>query len=1625
MRRIAAWLLASTLALAASGQQHIQSVEKGFQAEKVYHFGDVDSVNVFNGNLIVTVPIGPAFPLNGGLTYQLRLSYNSKAWDLIEAGGKTHAVPSARSNAGMGWVFGLGRFVPHDDPRNESHEHVYEATDGGDHRFHGDRTRDGSNLRLRRPSSTIAEIDFPDGTVHRFVRNATIGEYQLTEIRGPVANGDKLTISYVDDCGISTPCPPPCLNFDSAWTLQDSRGRKHYVCFRNYKVNDPERPMVEKVVVSATPDEPYTFAYTQRTNISKPPEDTDHSNTWQQTHSAPVLDSVTLPDDSSFAMTSNLRAYLESLTLPTLGTIAYAYDTYSIPSLDFCTNNYGPAFGFGAKTTGVVKRTLTSVVPNGQPADTRVWKYTPDLRPSPSYTSVFQCVPNPELDPTPQSVQLYEELLVTVTDPAGHQVVNHFSVWPGNDHGRFPDEDTSPAGFQRRHYGWPYGPKHETEDLYLSQEFLACAGTSCVPKRSVYVRHEADPEGTPFSVDDPEVPHRQVRQRTIFHDDCPSGACKWAETESSDWDGFGHYRKSKTKGFDADTPERVVETSWNSTPPVGWVLNTYDSVKVTENGESSIEQTCFDRQTGFLRGKRTLLGLAPGPTDLAVVYTADASGNLDTEKYYGGDGASLPIAADLCTALGSFPPTAAYTLSHDWQHGVRSTTQYSGVSWKSLDLTIDAAGRVMAARDPGGFTTAYTYYPTGQLESVTPPGMAKTTYTWEKAAKTDGALTTPANIAASTASASGGIETVYQYDSFGRLWREKSRMPDGEWNLRQTRYDGLDRRSSVSEVVSLAGITDELGYVPQSKTDLAYDSFGRVTRVTPPDSAEVGTVRTEYTGVRAVTRKVRTATGGTSMTDVQTTETYDAQGRLASVTEGGLTTSYTYDIGGRLHLVQMSDGAGGIQSRTFTYDRRGLLASEEHPELGASGYGSITYSNYDARGQARRKTTGPIQLDTVFDAAGRVTEVTQSGVGTLKAFAWDAGYACGSCPGRLAAAGRYNYAPLLGAVLVADTYQYSAAHGKAVRRDQIVHNTASFSGASFFFAQGYDDTGAVSTLSYPCMKDSGHLCRPQDRQRAISYGYTRGVLTDVPGWAGITYQPNGLLATVTHKTTGEVKETWAADPRGMARVRQISATRSGAEIWSTGIYEFDGAGNIRKRGATTYVYDAFQRLAGWGEALAAGATANTRVVYDPFGNLLHTAVQSCAAGGWPCATDMLLSPRIAGTTNHYYGDFEDDLPHNDFVYDAAGNVVSDGKRRFSWDGLGMMTRAEAGGRDFHYLYAADDERIAIIERRNGANKTTYTLRDFGNRALSMWTDDATSGARTIAWKEDTIWRGASLLGNVTPPATGTVEVVKHYFLDHLGSPRLITDGGGNFLGVQEFAPFGGGGSRDGGTLQFTGHERDAAAVAGGSVDLPDYMHARYYDVGRGRFLSVDPTWESADLGKPQTWNRYSYVTNNPVNLTDPDGKCPLCWEVVEELVGGDTPLFEKGYDPAVSDNPPRSQTEFDQRVRDGRAVRPREQHAKLDQPGGPKTGSSGGPGAGKKFGEKTKESARAQSDNKCVFCGTDTTRTPGPNQSNIDHAVAKTRGGNNTLGNAQNTCRTCNLKKAVKDTLEYLRKIVF
>jgi RHS repeat-associated protein len=121
---------------------------------------------------------------------------------------------------------------------------------------------------------------------------------------------------------------------------------------------------------------------------------------------------------------------------------------------------------------------------------------------------------------------------------------------------------------------------------------------------------------------------------------------------------------------------------------------------------------------------------------------------------------------------------------------------------------------------------------------------------------------------------------------------------------------------------------------------------------------------------------------------------------------------------------------------------------------------------------------------------------------------------------------------------------------------------------------------------------------------------------------------------------------------------------------------------------------------------------------------------------------------------------------------------------------------------------------------------------------------------------------------------------RHYHLDHLGTPRLVTADNGLRISLHDYFPFGdestpvsqevaAGYDRED-PLKFTGHERDYAWGMGAEDPHSiDDMHARYESPSLGRFLAVDPV--DGAPGSPQSWNHYAYVGNNPLNFNDPSG----------------------------------------------------------------------------------------------------------------------------------------------------------
>ena len=165
-------------------------------------------------------------------------------------------------------------------------------------------------------------------------------------------------------------------------------------------------------------------------------------------------------------------------------------------------------------------------------------------------------------------------------------------------------------------------------------------------------------------------------------------------------------------------------------------------------------------------------------------------------------------------------------------------------------------------------------------------------------------------------------QSEYQYDAFGRLWRERRLLPSGSWTTKETIYDNMSRPFTSSEWDTVLS--------PTAKSTLYYDWAGRVTKQTPPDGT-THDVTFGYTGSRLKSRTVKIATASGVESSSTTTEEYDGLGRLWKVTEPSGTrgakvaTRYTYDGANRLTQVCGGFVSSYAQTRTFTYDGRGLL----------------------------------------------------------------------------------------------------------------------------------------------------------------------------------------------------------------------------------------------------------------------------------------------------------------------------------------------------------------------------------------------------------------------------------------------------------------------------------------------------------------------------------------------------------------------------------------------------------------------------------------------------------------------------------------------------------------------------
>jgi YD repeat-containing protein len=1221
-RVLSAFALSFACSISVLAQTH-PNVEKGFAADKMYQFGDIDHVNLFNGNLSLTIPISST-PVSDHLALSLTLVYNTKLWSAISkpynVGGQQGSAPlytpERRSNAGLGWTLTLGRLL---DPSetdvnsiiNGSTQFAYMSPDGSDRLFyttlHNGETatagvlysRDNTYLRLSDDGSEKV-LESPDGIRRRF-ESYTDTIPNTTCITAPCPAYTRWRLkrvwdrfeNYVD------------IDYSTAgqWTITDHYGRVTTVHFLAH-ASDVDAEYLQQVSSVEVPKQgggttSYTFSYEGVDDPNNPQDkwvktgacDVPHPDT-PVGYRLPLLKSLTLPDSTvyTFSYTGPIGDTLDSVapggneactagglasvTLPTKAKISYEYGIYDLPTLA-CHDDVDAT----AESSGIKTRTVQDPF---NASNDQTWQYTVAGEQSFTYLGGQMTCPGPiQLDAGP-SQYINTVTVSTSAEPVAQRTRYYFSVY----HGKLSDAN----GTTVHDYGLPFSriyPFATTTTRFLSTEVLDASDT---PKRSTYLSYVYEPAGSSVTPSAAYAFNARINgSSTVFLDDdeVANNALgkHYADTAFSDFDGVGHYR-TKTVSGDLFGSPRTTTTAYNTvdslvnpgaletgcyescagaanfTPPPStaastakWVLNLYPTTTTSESGAAgspSVQETCFDKTTGFLNGTRTRAGASRDSKDLITVFgsssdlslTGQLYGAVTSEKYYGGDLHPLTSSSSqtLCDAVTgtTAPGTLDYDIRHTYVNAMPAISEYykdgASVGFKFLDQDTDyGTSLVVHSRDTAGVQTDYSYDSSRRVSSVQASGDPSINYTYTNATPSAGANVTIDQ----TSTTSGTPKASFDYDGLGRLVLQSRTLPRASlsdptrWTRQKTVYDAMGRKTQVSE-------WDEAGAPSHFTTSSGFDIFDRPGTITRPDGS---TTNVAYHGVRQIDRTAHIHTQSGSDTNATTTEIYDLHERLYKVKEPSDNTiaTYSYDVGGRLQSVSMV-GDGITQTRSFTYDNRGLLNSEVHPEIGTGGNGTTSYGQYDARGHAHSKTTGVangvFDLRFAYDESERLTDVYDNGGGRqLKHFDFaTANAGTNMQKGKLTQAVRTNHLAA-GDIAVTEKYEYSGTSGRTSLRETTVKNGATTL-EDYQQSYGYDDLGAITTPGYPtCL--TAAPCNGTSPPAGATYTYRDGSLISVPGYAALSYSGN-MLAQIDHQNNG-VSDLYRQDTsNGMPRPSSIA-----------------------------------------------------------------------------------------------------------------------------------------------------------------------------------------------------------------------------------------------------------------------------------------------------------------------------------------------------------------------------------------------------------------------------------------------------------------------------------------------------
>ncbi|MES2222518.1 MAG: RHS repeat-associated core domain-containing protein [Acidobacteriota bacterium] len=812
-------------------------------------------------------------------------------------------------------------------------------------------------------------------------------------------------------------------------------------------------------------------------------------------------------------------------------------------------------------------------------------------------------------------------------------------------------------------------------------------------------------------------------------------------------------------------------TQFSTGQIIGLSLGIPTSTTVTDYSGTSLRktQTQYEWQTGS--SPYLTANIINSPKTVTVYDGSNVQVAKTTMTYDENDSCGGPVKGNLTTtshwnnlgadteAHSTFNCGGKVELQEDGNHNL-TTTSYDGTGIFVATVTQPSTngvahhdsytwdpntGNMLTHMDQNSVTTKLSYSDAlGRLTLVQRAyGLSgfesDTTYSYPSLAEVD--ISSDLH-----ATADGLLKSTADYDGLGRATRVVG--PSGA--VTRTAYDYFGKPCATSNpsysdpgVLNCTPGQNPTLASPDGITYYVQDPLGRPNSVTHPDGASQ---RWSYNGNVTTTTDER---------GFQWRRTSDALDRLTQVVEPGtLTTTYSYLALGDLHCVdQWGTSTAGApctsgKSRSFVYDSLSRLITSSNPETGIVCYGlwsggspgSGTCGNgYDGNGNLLHKTDGSgIEVDYTYDALNRLsTKYSGFENASNYFYTYDQGT---NGIGRLSQE-LNQYATYW--ILAGTQFQYDAM-GRVTSTNWGRYGTYEWRPG---MQVQYDLAGNTTQLTYPDGRVVSQTWDGAGRLASVNAGALGG--GGNPYVSGIQHYPSGGVRSAAYGSGGAVTQTVLLNNRlqpcrESASTSILPSSPSGGNLMDRELFYAVPAetncmmasqnnGNIQNvlegvglTTSQTFSYDSLNRLtSAFSANRPAASSYNQAYSIDSFGNML--------------LVDQMHTPLnygVEASTNRLT--LNGDTTTGDLRYNTNGTLAISpnglgGSHTYIYTGEGYLRGIDGYGTG-SYLYDSMGERTLAVHNNATWNEYVYLngqpMADVDNNGV--WEDLIYANGQKIA-----------------------------------------------------------------------------------------------------------------------------------------------------------------------------------------------------------------------------------------------------------------------------------------------------